>query len=109
MTSLDMAGLNFTILKLTDQVRRWVDAPTEMLGWPPITTPGGTTVPKSSFSKTNASKEESHIVCEGLTSLKCAVTFVCESLFAAEIELNDLDAITGDGDCGSTVKLGAEG
>merc|ERR1712131_431347 len=26
-----------------------------------------------------------------------------------EIALNDLDAITGDGDCGSTVKLGCEG
>ena len=32
MTSLDMAGLNFSILKLTKEIKKWVDAPTAMLG-----------------------------------------------------------------------------
>ena len=34
---------------------------------------------------------------------------VCSALVAAEEELNELDRGSGDGDCGSTFKSGADG
>ena len=41
--------------------------------------------------------------------LEKAVTSACEALIAHETELNEFDTQAGDGDCGSTFKLGAKG
>ena len=41
--------------------------------------------------------------------MKECVEKVCSALVAAEEELNELDRGSGDGDCGSTFKSGAEG
>ena len=38
-----------------------------------------------------------------------AVTAACQALIASYQELNRLDSACGDGDCGSTLKSGAEG
>ena len=50
-------------------------------------------------------------VCDAETSrnLVFVVSAVCEALIAAEDTLNDLDKSGGDGDCGTTMKRGAEG
>ena len=39
---------------------------------------------------------------------KC-LSSICIALVSAEDELNQLDRGSGDGDCGSTLKAGAEG
>ena len=39
---------------------------------------------------------------------KC-LSSICTALVSAEDELNQLDRGCGDGDCGSTLKAGAEG
>ena len=108
MTSLDMAGMNFSVLKLDANTLKWIDAPTEMLGWPKVTTPRGQVQPKSKVSP-KQNNEKSDLVANDLTSVKKTIEQVCTRLISAEVELNDLDAITGDGDCGSTTKLGAQG
>ena len=108
MTSLDMAGLNFTVLKLTENSQKWIDADTEMLGWPKVTIPGGQIEPKSLKGGSSNQKVDAGVVCD-LVKIKKIITFVCNELIKEEVALNDLDAITGDGDCGSTVKLGCEG
>ena len=41
--------------------------------------------------------------------MKRCVERVCEVLRASEGELNDLDRGSGDADCGSTLKAGADG
>ena len=69
MTSLDMAGLNFSILKVTDAVEKWIDAPTEMLGLPPITRPGGKSLPKAQFTLMLNTNKTSEVICD-LKSLK---------------------------------------
>jgi dihydroxyacetone kinase len=37
------------------------------------------------------------------------VSKVTEALIDAEVKLNELDNLSGDGDCGSTLKRGADG
>ena len=108
MTSLDMAGLNFSILKLNKQTTKWIDAETAMLGWPQVTIPRGQIQTKSTII-INESKSEADSIQHDLSSLIQLIKRVANQLIAAEVELNDLDAITGDGDCGSTTKLGANG
>ena len=39
---------------------------------------------------------------------KC-VESVCDALVASEEELNDLDRVSGDGDCGTTFNSGCTG
>jgi len=108
MTSLDMAGLNFTILKLNSQTKSLIDAPTDMLGWPRVTVPKGKIQASSEIqSKTTINQADSLV--QDLTGVRSMIKKVCEKLISAEVELNDLDAVTGDGDCGSTTKLGANG
>ncbi len=41
--------------------------------------------------------------------MKRCVCLVCEALLSHEDELNSLDRASGDGDCGSTLRAGAEG
>ena len=54
-------------------------------------------------------KSEADSIEHDLTDIIKLIRRVAERLIEAEIELNDLDAVTGDGDCGSTTKLGANG
>jgi triose/dihydroxyacetone kinase / FAD-AMP lyase (cyclizing) len=42
-------------------------------------------------------------------SVKNAITGACQAILAAEEELNGLDAVVGDGDCGTTFSAGAKG
>ena len=44
----------------------------------------------------------------GRTMRRC-VECVCDTLMAAEEELNDLDRVSGDGDCGTTFNSGCTG
>ena len=41
--------------------------------------------------------------------MKRCILRVCDALHASEAELNDLDRGSGDADCGSTLKAGADG
>ena len=41
--------------------------------------------------------------------LLSAVTSACNALISSEQQLNQFDTQAGDGDCGSTLKLGAKG
>merc|ERR1719158_2203982 len=41
-------------------------------------------------------------------ALEAIVRKACEALIGATAELNELDSKVGDGDCGSTMKQGAE-
>lgn len=41
MTSLDMAGANFSIIKLTPKILSLIDAECDFPGWPKLQTPSG--------------------------------------------------------------------
>lgn len=107
MTSLDMAGANFSLLKMSAEIREFITAPCSFPAWPTLTTPAGEII------QTSETKETSNDDCKKTVSwdvdgTRAIVSKVCNSLIASKDLLNELDAAAGDGDCGSTVVLGAE-
>ncbi|KAJ3818592.1 Dak1 domain-containing protein [Lentinula raphanica] len=129
MTSLNMPGFSLTLLKLPsaeqeasqgpsqDLILSLLDAPSEASGWgwvsncPPIalsdqivssslSTPG---VSSTSQSRTSPTSNEDQ------KKVKEAIKRACDALVHAEPELTRMDTVAGDGDCGLTLKAGAEG
>ena len=46
---------------------------------------------------------------EMVPHIKTAISSACQAIIRSEVELNELDTQCGDGDCGATLKGGAEG
>ncbi|KAK0040544.1 bifunctional ATP-dependent dihydroxyacetone kinase/FAD-AMP lyase (cyclizing) [Biomphalaria pfeifferi] len=115
MTSLEMAGISITLLHIDDLLLEYLDFPCEIPAWhaPCLVTgqklrktPVLVTLETESHSLSDAgceklSKESSDRVYKALRN-------ACEQLVAMEKELNKLDTQSGDGDCGSTLALGAK-
>ena len=107
MTSLDMAGANFSLLKVDPFLLSLLNAPADISGWPRLFTPGRESILEK--SQVIPPKENDGIKVEwDQPAWNSLINRVCSALIKAEKELNDLDAVAGDGDCGSTVKLGAQ-
>ena len=104
MTSLDMAGANFSLLKMNTEIREFITAPCSFPAWPALTTPGG----EIDTQETKETFDCPKTVSWDVSGVRAIVQKVCASLIASKDLLNELDAAAGDGDCGSTVALGAE-
>lgn len=114
MTSLDGHGVSVTVLKVVDDDwLRCLDMETEALSWKyvhqlqkrstrltKIKCPSVETEADARTGVTLAKEEEE--------CLKAAVKSACNAVISATEELNRLDGTAGDGDCGSTLKIGAE-
>lgn len=120
MTALDMKGLSITIMRLDDDAARaqWqleaIDAPVEASGWPKTVVkdphaPAARPVPaapqsasgEAAASAASTSSAASSVASESLLAALATTILQNASL------LNELDAKAGDGDCGSTLSLGA--
>ena len=98
MTAIDMRGFSVSVCPLDTQEEELLKSPCALSAWPeckeikPITVldlPDGLTPIKHTPSK-------------GIDTADL-ITQCCEIMIAAEIDLNALDAKSGDGDTGSTV------
>ena len=127
MTSLEMAGFSISILKVNinngDELLSCLDSPSETLGWSAsggfisrnITEMRSTKkqiddpLEKSSgmniFANRNKGPNLSDI---GAAITMKSVEFACEALISCENQLNTMDSGSGDSDCGSTLRRGAE-
>ncbi|EUC59082.1 dihydroxyacetone kinase [Rhizoctonia solani AG-3 Rhs1AP] len=118
MTSLNMPGFSVTLLLLPqpdesdiskEQLLQLLDAPAKTPAW--TWTSGAP--PRARFSTSDAQTEEptsSHKKDNAPASNQFAdsVRQACNALIQAEIEITQMDQIVGDGDCGTTLKAGAE-
>lgn len=117
-----MPGFSLTLLLLphhsetgvpsTSEILELLDAPAQAPGWrwssnlPPTTsapTPADTTegtAHPAAYPKISAPDSDKFVR---------AITSACEALIKAEPEITRMDTIAGDGDCGLTLKAGAEG
>ena len=117
VSSLDMAGVSISVMHLTDDVCSLLDAPTEAPAWPrvvscpqikprqPLSAQSSMAAQErlnSASAAASSGTSESHVLVRVLRS--CA-----NACIAAEPELTRQDRISGDGDCGQTIKQGAEG
>lgn len=103
MTALDMHGFSITLYPLNEEDKALLSVPTSLRAWPEI----------QSFKSPGVIK-----VPDGLNPLKpvpsphpeteAFLTKCCKILIAGEIDLNALDAKSGDGDTGTTLATAAK-
>ncbi|KAL9256167.1 putative 3,4-dihydroxy-2-butanone kinase [Drosera capensis] len=113
MTSLDMAGLSISVMKVDESILKRLDAPTTAPAWPagvagnrppakiPIPVPQSTT-PKSNElpARPQELSKQGHI-------LEVAIQAAATEVINLKDNLNEWDGKVGDGDCGSTMSRGA--
>lgn len=117
MTSLEMAGVSLSLLNNAHSWLDCLDLPTTAPGWPNpsvgvdgrLSRVDSAPIPSQAgeHSKTG-SQSGAPTSTVGVIMVSC-VKAVCEALIRHEEELNALDRGSGDGDCGSTLRAGAEG
>lgn len=104
MTSLDMHGFSVTVYPASDAEIAHLDAPCAPASWPgckALTAPATQPMPEGlalqEFAPSNDANTEA------------VLALICKTFLAAEAELNELDAKSGDGDTGSTLAGAARG
>jgi dihydroxyacetone kinase len=111
MTSLEMAGVSLTLIKLDNPKWVWLlDQPTTAVAWPNVTTNidrcDRPHLPASPSEDTTLTTPVSTTTAQGIFLRKC-LKGICKLFVEKESMLNDLDRSSGDGDCGTTLKNGA--
>ena len=118
-TSLEMPGFSISVLRLTSSdIVNFLDATTQAPGWSgqafprrlersgkPQKLPDPCAAINTETGSVNKGPEVGKFGHEA--TLK-AVTFACEAIISCEDQLNTMDSGSGDSDCGSTLKRGAE-
>ena len=115
LTSLEMPGFSISVLRLTSSdIAGYLDAEAHCAGW------SGQAFPRKLEGKprdkcpdplTNVQEsivQGPEVGKFGRESLLKAVTFACEAVMSCEDQLNTMDSGSGDSDCGTTLKRGAE-
>lgn len=109
MTSLDMAGMSVTLLRLPGgetgtELLALLDAPTTSAAWPGRAAAG---VPRLEVLSLPAPPDVGPEADPHDARVRAAIDAACRALLEAEDELNRLDGVVGDGDCGSALARGA--
>ena len=110
LSSLDMAGISISVLRVNKESLRWLDAPTSALAWSNASKQHphnaereasvGPSTLQTSATYYDAKTETGRI-------MKRAINAACDALIAAESELTEMDRIVGDGDLGTSMKRAA--
>uniref|UniRef100_A0A7S4NKK8 DhaL domain-containing protein n=1 Tax=Guillardia theta TaxID=55529 RepID=A0A7S4NKK8_GUITH len=114
MTSLDMAGFSLSLLLLSPTRKARLDASSSAPAWGPLYAvgeeEGSKVVALEAAAAPAAGKKEGAAAAGGAgeSVLKRMVRACAESIVKAEEELTALDEKCGDGDCGVTMRRGAE-
>lgn len=98
LSSLDMAGISISMLGVSDEWMRWLDAPTGAPAWPnvPKRRPGLL----EARTVAEVSRVERPRRLQGTETAGRPIWAACDALIKAEPELTELDRVTGDGDLG---------
>jgi triose/dihydroxyacetone kinase / FAD-AMP lyase (cyclizing) len=108
LSSLDMAGISISVLGLNDERLRFLDAATTAPAWPNVMKqrPG-----KAEVQRALEVQIELHTgkgaQTEAGKKTKQAIDAACHALLGAEVELTELDRVTGDGDLGTSMARAA--
>ena len=111
LSSLDMAGISLSLLRLNDQWLSWLDAETSAPSWPNVfrQAPGKTqrevAVP---LPADNTAPARQTTLSPAAQNTRQAIKAACQALIAAERQLTELDRITGDGDLGTNMERAAK-
>ena len=116
MTSLEMAGILTSLLKVTDHPE-WLsclDAPTSAPAWLCVLS-SYSGAERQTPARIPVKQEQEEMVVKGVKFgshgekiVKSSLEKVTSTLISMEGRLNELDSGCGDGDCGSTLATGAK-
>ena len=116
MTSLEMAGILTSLLKVTDHPE-WLsclDAPTSAPAWPCVLS-SISGAERQTPARIPVKQEQEEMVVNGVKLgshgekiVKSSLEKMTSTLISMEGRLNELDSGCGDGDCGSTMATGAK-
>jgi ATP-dependent dihydroxyacetone kinase len=111
LSSLDMAGISISVLGISDEWLRWLDASTTAPAWPNVLR-GRPGKPEDQIATEVRVELGAPIGRDARTETgrktKRAIEAACKALIDAEDELTEMDRVTGDGDLGITMKRAAE-
>jgi ATP-dependent dihydroxyacetone kinase len=111
VSSLDMAGISVSLLRVNDERLRWLDAPTSAPTWPNNSKRRPGPVAKRIIHQTvitpEAEKQEPPQTTEGKRA-KRAVLAACAALGESYYRLKKADEAVGDGDLGDNMARAAK-
>ncbi|KAJ7542479.1 hypothetical protein O6H91_10G108400 [Diphasiastrum complanatum] len=111
MTSLDMAGMSISLVKVDDDILERLDTATKAPAWPVgVNGPRPSTtlpLPLPREPSGHVAKSRPEKLDEQAQVLEAAIQAGAEAIVALKDALNDWDSQVGDGDCGTTLSKGA--
>ncbi|KAJ7243360.1 hypothetical protein O6H91_Y433900 [Diphasiastrum complanatum] len=111
MTSLDMAGMSISLVKVDDDILERLDAPTKAPAWPVgVNGPRPSTtlpLPLPREPSVHVTKSRPEKLDEQAQVLEAAIQAGAEAVISLKDTLNEWDSHVGDGDCGTTLSKGA--
>jgi dihydroxyacetone kinase len=109
LSSLDMAGISISLLGLTDDRLRWLDAATTAPAWPTtIGRPAGKPAEARAVEAKTTPSPGHGAQTEAGKRTQRAIEAACQALIEAEDELTELDRVAGDGDLGASMTRAAK-
>ncbi|KAK0118639.1 hypothetical protein ONS95_007520 [Cadophora gregata] len=114
MSSLDGPGFSITLLKANSEMLKYLDAPSNAVGWP--STEGLLSLKRDKSLQVDQASQHSVSDVQGshdgakmnVQEFKSRVIKACKNLIDSEARITEADTIVGDGDCGITLARGAK-
>ncbi|XP_005809481.1 triokinase/FMN cyclase isoform X1 [Xiphophorus maculatus] len=104
MTSLEMAGVSLTLMKVNPETLRLFDTKTSAPAWPNLSTAavsGRNYITEAPVMITRT-QDDKHSKGPLSPVMHKVLNKICSTLLEKQEELNSLDRASGDGDCGNT-------
>ncbi len=110
MSSLDMAGVSISLLRVDDDLLAYLDAPTSAPAWPNVSRrePGRLDDHAIEAITVKAWGDTLAAQARAPTRLTRAILTCCDAVSVAENRLTELDRIAGDGDLGINMVRAAD-
>lgn len=104
MTAIDMKGFSISKIALDDEIEKALLAPVEVQAWPEV-------IARCELPRTPCTLQTSALSYQAShdQSVESILRQICQAILEHHDALNDLDAVVGDGDTGSTFAAGARG
>ncbi|XP_054916869.1 triokinase/FMN cyclase-like isoform X1 [Poeciliopsis prolifica] len=104
MTSLEMAGVSLTLMKVNPETLRLFDTKTSAPAWPNLSTAAvsGRNCITSAPVMITRPQDDKHAKGPLSPVMHKVLNKICSTLLEKQEELNSLDRASGDGDCGNT-------
>jgi triose/dihydroxyacetone kinase / FAD-AMP lyase (cyclizing) len=111
LSSLDMAGISISVLGVSDECVRWLDAATTAPAWPNALKqrPGKPKAQNAADDRTKVnSPTDKGAQSETGRITRQAIEAACKALIDSEGELTEMDRVAGDGDLGTNMERAAK-